>query len=104
MSVVNTGSELPGLTLSNGKGRSQAETLTLALQKNSDAITLLQEGNLLTLAVLLSSYVSSLCALIQSYDVINRMFFLHSREVLQVGTGQVEGLDQMLCAGLASPD
>ena len=79
------------------------ETLPLALRKNSDAITLLQEGSLLTLAVLLSSYgslkslVSSLCALIQSYDVINRMFLLHSRDVLRsdwscniaVGTGQV---------------
>ena len=68
MSVVNTGGELPGLTLSNGRGRSQAETLPLALRKNSGAITLLQEGSLLTLAVLLSSYgslnslVSSLCA------------------------------------------
>ena len=101
--VVNTGGELAGLTLSNGRGRSQAETLPLALRKNSDAITLLQEGSLLTLAVLLSSYgslkslVSSLCALIQSYDVINRMFLLHSRDVLRsdwscnifaVGTGQ----------------
>ena len=68
VSVVNTGRELPGLTLSNGRGRSQAETLPLALRKNSGAITLLQEGSLLTLAILLSSYgslkslVSSLCA------------------------------------------
>ena len=58
VSVVNTGSELPGMTLSNRRGRSQAETLPLALQKNSNAITFLQEGNLLTLAVLLSSYGS----------------------------------------------
>ena len=78
MSVVNTGGELPGLTLSNGRGRSQAERLPLALRKNSDAVSLLQEGSLLTLAVLLSSYgslkllVSSLCAFIQSYDVSTR--------------------------------
>ena len=68
LSVVNTGGELPGLTLSNGRGRSQAKTLPSALRKNSGAITLLQEGSLLTLAVLLSTYgslkslVSSLCA------------------------------------------
>ena len=54
VSVVNTGSELPGLTLSNGRGRSQGKTLSLAFRKNSDAIMLLQEGSLLTLAVLLS--------------------------------------------------
>ena len=58
MSVVNTGGELPRLTLSNGRGRSQVETLPLALQNNSDAITLLQEGSLLTSAVFLSSYGS----------------------------------------------
>ena len=51
VSVVNTGGELPGLTLSN-RGRSQAETLPLVLRKNRGAITLLQEGGLLTLAVL----------------------------------------------------
>ena len=56
-SVVNTGGELPtAVSLSNGRGRSQAETLPLALRKNSDAITLLQEGSLLTLAILFSSY------------------------------------------------
>ena len=58
VSVVNTGGELPGLALSNGRGRSQAGTLILALWKNSDAITLLQEDSLLTLAVLLLSYGS----------------------------------------------
>ena len=40
------------------------ETLPLVLQKNSDAITLLQKGKLLTLAVLLSSY-GSLKSLLQ---------------------------------------
>ena len=40
-----------------GEG-SQAETHPLANGKNSDAITLLQEGSLLTSAVLLSSYGS----------------------------------------------
>ena len=30
VSVVNTGGELPGVTLSNGRGRSQAKTLSLA--------------------------------------------------------------------------
>ena len=51
------------------------------------AITLLQEGSLLTLAVLLSSYgslnllVSSLRTFIQSYDVMNRMFLLHSCDI-----------------------
>ena len=104
MSVVNTGGEFPGLTLSIGRGMSQGETLPLALQKNSDAITLLKQGSLLTLAVLLSSYgslkslVSSLCAFIQNYDAINRMLLLHSRDVLRsdwscnifaVGTGQI---------------
>ena len=65
MSVVNTGGELPGLTLLKQKGRTQAETLTVALRKNSDAITLLQQGNFLTFAVLLSSY-SSLKSLVSS--------------------------------------
>ena len=54
VSIVNTGGKLPELTLSNGRERSQADTLPLALRKNSDTITLLQEGSLLTLAVLLS--------------------------------------------------
>ena len=69
VSVVNIGGELPRLTLSNGRERGQAEALPLAVQKNSDAITLSQESSLLTLAVLLSSYgrlkslVSSFCAL-----------------------------------------
>ena len=60
VSVVNTGCALPALSLPNGrerKGKERAETLPLALRKNSDAITLLQEGSLLTLAVL-SSYGS----------------------------------------------
>ena len=34
VSVVNIGGELPGLTLANGRGRSQAETLLIALWKN----------------------------------------------------------------------
>ena len=63
VSVVNTGG---GLTLSNGRGRSQAETLPLALRKNSDAITLLQEDSLLTLAALLSSY-GSLKSLVRAF-------------------------------------
>ena len=67
---------------------SQGETLPLALQKNSDAITLLKQGSLLTLAVLssfltLKSLVSSLCAFIQNYDAINWMLLLHSRDVLR---------------------
>ena len=80
VSVVNTGCALPARWPyeTEGKG-SQAETLSLALRKNSGAITLLQEGSLLILAVLssygsLKSLVSSLCAFIQSYDVIDRMF------------------------------
>jgi len=44
MSVVNTGGQLPGLTFSNGRGRSQVEKRPLALWKNSNAIALLQEG------------------------------------------------------------
>ena len=40
----------------NGREGSQAETLSLAVRKNSDAITFLQQGSLLILAVLLSSY------------------------------------------------
>ena len=73
---------LPVLTLPNGRERKPGVDTSLALRKNSDAITLLQEGSLLILAVLLSSYgslkslVSSLCAFIQSYDVINRMYLL----------------------------
>ena len=34
VSVVNIGGELPGLTLANGRERSQAETLLIALWKN----------------------------------------------------------------------
>ena len=48
VSVVNTGGKLPGLTLSNGRERSQVETRPLALRKNSDAITHLQEGSFLS--------------------------------------------------------
>ena len=44
VSVVNTGGQLPGLTFSNERGRSQVEKCLLALWKNSNAITLLQEG------------------------------------------------------------
>ena len=57
VSVVNTGGELQGLTLFKRKGKEPSgDTSLIALRKNSDAITLLQEGSLLTLAVLLSIY------------------------------------------------
>ena len=81
------------------------EKRPLALWKNSNAIVLLQEGTQL---------VSSLCAFIQSYDVINRMFLLHFRDILPsdwscnifaVGTGQVKALDpRAVRLGLALPD
>ena len=66
--LSSVSSEHPGLTLSNRRGRSQAETLTLALRKISDAVTTLQEASWLTSAVIssygsLKSLVSSLCAL-----------------------------------------
>ena len=51
--------ELPGLSLPNEGEGSQAEIHPLACGKNSDAITLLQEGSLLiALAVLPSNYGS----------------------------------------------
>ena len=58
MSVVNTGCAFPALTLPNGSERKPGGDTSLALRKNNDAITLLQEGSLLNLAVLLSSYGS----------------------------------------------
>ena len=45
-----------GCAYQTEEGGSQAETLLLALGKNSDAITLLQEGSLLYLTALLSNY------------------------------------------------
>ena len=52
---VITGGELPGLSLYHMQGQrkwSQAETLPIAHGKNSDSITLSQEGSSLNLAIL----------------------------------------------------
>ena len=55
---VITDSELPGLSLYHMQGQrkwSQAETLPIVHGKNSDSITLLQEGSSLNLAILFSN-------------------------------------------------
>ena len=122
VSVVNTGCAFPALTLPNGRERKPGGDTSLALRKNNDAITLLQEGSLLNLAVLLSSYgslkslVSSLCAFIQSYDVINRMYLLTFPwrsaiwlELQYICSGDRSGIGirpdpRAARSGLASPD
>ena len=104
MSVVNTGCALPVLSSPNGRERKPGGDTSLSPLEEQRCHHAL--ASLLNLAVLLSSYgslksskvASSLCAFIQTYDVINRMFLLHSRDVLRsdwscnifaVGTGQV---------------
>ena len=75
------------------------ETLPLVLQKNSDAITLLQRSKLLTLAVLLSSY-GSLKSLLQPLYFHSKLWHYQSDVLITFPWCSVIWLElQYICSG-----